>query len=148
MQLKYGRERVPGARPWDVFRPRSRSPCRPDHFTIKDPDSGAKTIPRDIKGAGSLFYGEHPAMTDNGTFIINGNRRVIVSQFAIGSPGRPFFSKAPTIAPTFLGKIIPYPRLRGWNCEYDTKEQFSTCVIRPHRRKFPRLHSFLRALGA
>ena len=50
----------------------------------KDPDTGAKTI-RDIKEQ-EVFYGDIPLMTDNGTFIINGTERVIVSQLH-RSPG-------------------------------------------------------------
>src|SRR2546429_3665045 len=56
----------------------------------KDPDSGAKTI-RDIKEQ-EVFYGDIPLMTENGTFIINGTERVIVSQLH-RSPGV-FFESA------------------------------------------------------
>ena len=44
----------------------------------KDPETGVSTI-RDIKEE-DVFFGEIPLMTDNGTFIINGTERVIVSQ--------------------------------------------------------------------
>src|SRR5437588_11666945 len=44
----------------------------------KDPDTSVKSI-RDIKEE-EVFFGEIPLMTDNGTFIINGTERVIVSQ--------------------------------------------------------------------
>src|SRR6185312_145703 len=50
----------------------------------KDPDTGAKSI-RDIKEQ-EVFFGDIPLMTDNGTFIINGTERVIVSQLH-RSPG-------------------------------------------------------------
>ena len=50
----------------------------------KDPDTGAKNI-RDIKEQ-EVFFGDIPLMTDNGTFIINGTERVIVSQLH-RSPG-------------------------------------------------------------
>src|SRR6266404_122610 len=81
----------------------------------KDPDTGAKTI-RDIKEQ-EVFYGDIPLMTENGTFIINGTERVIVSQLH-RSPGV-FFESANNRS-YFLGKIIPY---RGsWvEFEYDTK---------------------------
>src|SRR5216684_879593 len=81
----------------------------------KDPDSGAKTI-RDIKEQ-EVFYGDIPLMTENGTFVINGTERVIVSQLH-RSPGV-FFESANNRS-YFLGKIIPY---RGsWvEFEYDTK---------------------------
>jgi DNA-directed RNA polymerase subunit beta len=50
----------------------------------KDPDTGAKSI-RDIKEQ-EVFFGDIPLMTENGTFIINGTERVIVSQLH-RSPG-------------------------------------------------------------
>src|SRR6202021_851156 len=104
----------------------------------KDPDSGAKTI-RDIKEQ-EVFYGDIPLMTDNGTFIINGTERVIVTQLH-RSPGV-FFERANNPS-HFLGKIIPY---RGsWvEFEYDTKNILYVRIDR--KRKF--LGSiFLRALG-
>jgi DNA-directed RNA polymerase subunit beta len=104
----------------------------------KDPDSGAKTI-RDIKEQ-EVFYGDIPLMTENGTFIINGTERVIVSQLH-RSPGV-FFESANNKS-YFLGKIIPY---RGsWvEFEYDTKNILYVRIDR--KRKF--LGSiFLRALG-
>src|SRR5438876_521092 len=69
----------------------------------KDPDTGAKTI-RDIKEQ-EVYFGEIPLMTENGTFIINGTERVIVSQLH-RSPGV-FFESTPNKS-YFLGKIIPY----------------------------------------
>ena len=104
----------------------------------KDPDSGAKTI-RDIKEQ-EVFYGDIPLMTENGTFVINGTERVIVSQLH-RSPGV-FFESANNRS-YFLGKIIPY---RGsWvEFEYDTKNILYVRIDR--KRKF--LGSiFLRALG-
>jgi DNA-directed RNA polymerase subunit beta len=104
----------------------------------KDPDTGAKTI-RDIKEQ-EVFYGDIPLMTDNGTFIINGTERVIVSQLH-RSPG--VFFESANSRTYFLGKIIPY---RGsWvEFEYDTKNILYVRIDR--KRKF--LGSiFLRALG-
>ena len=49
-----------------------------------DEDTGAKSI-RDIKEQ-PVYMGDMPLMTDNGTFIINGTERVIVSQMH-RSPG-------------------------------------------------------------
>src|SRR6478672_7519749 len=103
----------------------------------KDPETGNKTI-RDIKEQ-EVFFGEIPLMTENGTFIINGTERVIVSQLH-RSPGV-FFTKES--AHTFLSKIIPY---RGsWvEFEYDQKNILYVRIDR--KRKF--LGSvFLRALG-
>ncbi len=104
----------------------------------KDPDTGAKNI-RDIKEQ-EVFFGDIPLMTDNGTFIINGTERVIVSQLH-RSPG--VFYESANNRTYFLGKIIPY---RGsWvEFEYDTKNILYVRIDR--KRKF--LGSiFLRALG-
>src|SRR6266850_1295529 len=100
----------------------------------KDPDTNVKSI-RDIKEE-EVFFGEIPLMTDNGTFIINGTERVIVSQLH-RSPGV-FFKRGQI----FIAKIIPY---RGsWvEFEYDQK---NLLYVRVGKRKF--LASiFLRALG-
>src|SRR5205823_11405917 len=104
----------------------------------KDPDSGAKSI-RDIKEQ-EVYFGEIPLMTENGTFIINGTERVIVSQLH-RSPGV-FFERVPAQG-YFLGKIIPY---RGsWvEFEYDTKNLLYVRIDR--KRKFYG-SVFLRALG-
>src|SRR4026208_2607738 len=100
----------------------------------KDPDTEVLSI-RDIKEE-EVFFGEIPLMTDNGTFIINGTERVIVSQLH-RSPG--VFFKRGAI---YIAKIIPY---RGsWvEFEYDQK---NLLYVRVGKRKF--LASiFLRALG-
>src|SRR5437879_1000232 len=104
----------------------------------KDAETGHKSI-RDIKEQ-EVYFGEIPLMTDNGTFVINGTERVIVSQLH-RSPGV-FFESNPQKT-YFLGKIIPY---RGsWvEFEYDTKNILYVRIDR--KRKF--LSSiFLRALG-
>ena len=104
----------------------------------KDPETGNKTI-RDIKEQ-EVFFGEIPLMTENGTFIINGTERVIVSQLH-RSPGV-FFERQPAQG-YFLGKIIPY---RGsWvEFEYDNKNLLHVRIDR--KRKFYGT-VFLRALG-
>jgi DNA-directed RNA polymerase subunit beta len=104
----------------------------------KDPTTGTKSV-RDIKEQ-EVFFGEIPLMTDNGTFIINGTERVIVSQLH-RSPGV-FFERVPAQG-YFLGKIIPY---RGsWvEFEYDNKNLLYVRIDR--KRKFYG-SVFLRALG-
>src|ERR1700681_2869003 len=100
----------------------------------KDPETETLSI-RDIKEE-EVFFGEIPLMTDNGTFIINGTERVIVSQLH-RSPGV-FFKRGAV----YIAKIIPY---RGsWvEFEYDQK---NLLYVRVGKRKF--LASiFLRALG-
>jgi DNA-directed RNA polymerase subunit beta len=100
----------------------------------KDPDTNVKSI-RDIKEE-EVFFGEIPLMTDNGTFIINGTERVIVSQLH-RSPGV-FFKRGQV----FIAKIIPY---RGsWvEFEYDQK---NLLYVRVGKRKFLAT-IFLRGLG-
>ena len=104
----------------------------------KDAETGEKTV-RDIKEQ-EVFFGEIPLMTENGTFIINGTERVIVSQLH-RSPGV-FFERVPAQG-YYLGKIIPY---RGsWvEFEYDNKNLLYVRIDR--KRKFYGT-VFLRALG-
>jgi DNA-directed RNA polymerase subunit beta len=104
----------------------------------KDAETGNKTI-RDIKEQ-EVFFGDIPLMTPNGTFIVNGTERVIVSQLH-RSPGV-FFETANNHT-YFLGKIIPY---RGsWvEFEYDQK---NTLYVRIDRKRKFLGTIFLRALG-
>src|SRR6202795_3516642 len=104
----------------------------------KDAETGQKSV-RDIKEQ-EVFFGEIPLMTNNGTFIINGTERVIVSQLH-RSPGV-FFERVAAQG-YYLGKIIPY---RGsWvEFEYDNKNLFYVRIDR--KRKFYG-SVFLRALG-
>ena len=104
----------------------------------KDPETGNKSI-RDMKEQ-EVFFGDIPLMTQNGTFIINGTERVIVSQLH-RSPG--VFFETANNRTYFLGKIIPY---RGsWvEFEYDQKNILYVRIDR--KRKFLGT-IFLRALG-
>src|SRR3970040_1849112 len=104
----------------------------------KDPDTGAKNI-RDIKEQ-EVFFGDVPLMTENGTFIINGTERVIVSQLH-RSPG--IFYESANNRSYFLGKIIPY---RGsWvEFEFDATNILS---VRVDRKRKLLGTIFLRALG-
>jgi DNA-directed RNA polymerase subunit beta len=103
----------------------------------RDPETGTRMM-RDAKEE-EVYFGDIPLMTDNGTFIINGTERVIVSQLH-RSPGVFFTKEGPR---SYLAKIIPY---RGsWvEFEYDQKDVLSVRIDR--KRKF---HGtvFLRALG-
>src|SRR6202142_2216725 len=104
----------------------------------KDPETGNRSI-RDMKEQ-EVFFGDIPLMTSNGTFIINGTERVIVSQLH-RSPGV-FFERVAAQG-YYLGKIIPY---RGsWvEFEYDNKNLLYVRIDR--KRKFYG-SVFLRALG-
>ena len=109
-----------------------------------DEDTGAKSV-KDIKEQ-DVFMGDMPLMTDNGTFIVNGTERVIVSQMH-RSPGVFFdHDKGKTHASgklLFAARIIPY---RGsWlDIEFDAKDIVYARIDR--RRKIP-VSSLLFALG-
>ncbi len=92
-----------------------------------------------------VYFGEIPLMTDNGTFIINGTERVIVSQLH-RSPG--VFFDQDQIKPHTGGKIFYYARIipyRGsWiDFEFDQKDLLYARIDR--RRKIP-VTILLRAL--
>src|ERR1700721_2161602 len=105
----------------------------------KDPETGIKTL-RDMKEQ-EVFFGDIPLMSANGTFIVNGTERVIVSQLP-RSPG--VFFETANNRTYFLGKIIPY---RGsWvEFEYDQK---NTLYVRIDRKRKFLGTIFLRALGS
>ena len=109
-----------------------------------DDDTGAKSV-KDIKEQ-DVFMGDMPLMTPNGTFIVNGTERVIVSQMH-RSPGVFFdHDKGKTHASgklLFACRIIPY---RGsWlDFEFDAKDLVFARIDR--RRKLP-VTTLLYALG-
>src|ERR671913_161527 len=109
-----------------------------------DPDTGAKSV-KDIKEQ-DVYMGDMPLMTDNGTFIVNGTERVIVSQMH-RSPGVFFdHDKGKTHSSgklLFAARIIPY---RGsWlDIEFDAKDIVYARIDR--KRKLP-VTSLLYALG-
>jgi DNA-directed RNA polymerase subunit beta len=100
-----------------------------------DEDTGARSI-RDIKEQ-DVYMGDMPLMTKNGTFIINGTERVIVSQMH-RSPGVFFdHDKGKTHSSgkyLFAARVIPY---RGsWlDFEFDAKDHLYVRIDR--RRKLP-----------
>ncbi|SMY06436.1 DNA-directed RNA polymerase subunit beta [Flavimaricola marinus] len=109
-----------------------------------DEDTGAKSV-KDIKEQ-DVFMGDMPLMTHNGTFIVNGTERVIVSQMH-RSPGVFFdHDKGKTHSSgklLFACRIIPY---RGsWlDFEFDAKDLVFCRIDR--RRKLP-VTTLLYALG-
>ena len=109
-----------------------------------DEDTGAKSV-KDIKEQ-DVFMGDMPLMTPNGTFIVNGTERVIVSQMH-RSPGVFFdHDKGKTHSSgklLFACRIIPY---RGsWlDFEFDAKDIVFCRIDR--RRKLP-VTTLLYALG-
>lgn len=102
---------------------------------IYDKDSPARAI-KDIKEQ-EVFMGEVPLMTENGTFVVNGTERVIVSQLH-RSPGVFFdHDKGKTHSSgklLFSARVIPY---RGsWlDFEFDPKDNVFVRIDR--RRKLP-----------
>ena len=109
-----------------------------------DEDTGAKSV-KDIKEQ-DVYMGDMPLMTDNGTFIVNGTERVIVSQMH-RSPGV-FFDHDKGKSHSsgkllFAARIIPY---RGsWlDIEFDAKDIVFARIDR--RRKIP-VTSLMFALG-
>jgi DNA-directed RNA polymerase subunit beta len=109
-----------------------------------DPETQAKSV-KDIKEQ-DVYMGDIPLMTSNGTFIVNGTERVIVSQMH-RSPGVFFdHDKGKTHSSgklLFAARIIPY---RGsWlDIEFDAKDIVHARTDR--RRKIP-VTSLLYALG-
>ena len=109
-----------------------------------DPDTQAKSV-LDIKEQ-DVYMGDMPLMTDNGTFVVNGTERVIVSQMH-RSPGVFFdHDRGKTHSSgkiLFAAHVIPY---RGsWlDFEFDAKDLVNVRVDR--RRKLPAT-TLLHALG-
>src|SRR5215468_9928699 len=109
-----------------------------------DQETGAKSV-KDIKEQ-DVYMGDVPFMTENGTFVVNGTERVIVSQMH-RSPGVFFdHDRGKTHASgklLFAARIIPY---RGsWlDFEFDAKDIVHVRIDR--RRKLPAT-TLLYALG-
>ncbi len=109
-----------------------------------DPDTQAKSV-KDIKEQ-DVYMGDIPLMTKNGTFVVNGTERVIVSQMH-RSPGV-FFDHDKGKSHSsgkilFAARVIPY---RGsWlDFEFDAKDLIYARIDR--RRKLP-VTTLLHALG-
>lgn len=134
----------------DECRQRDMTYAAPLKLTLRlivfdvDEDTGAKSV-KDIKEQ-DVYMGDIPFMTDNGTFVINGTERVIVSQMH-RSPGVFFdHDKGKTHSSgklLFAARVIPY---RGsWlDIEFDAKDVVYARIDR--RRKIP-MTSLLMALG-
>jgi len=109
-----------------------------------DKESGVQSI-RDIKEQ-EVYFGEIPLMTENGTFIINGTERVIVSQLH-RSPGVFFdHDKGKTHSSgkiLYSARIIPY---RGSWLDFDFDHKDILWVRIDRRRKLPAT-VLLKALG-
>src|SRR5439155_27078716 len=95
----------------------------------KDAETGNRSI-RDIKEQ-EVFFGDVPLMTANGTFIVNGTERVIVSQLH-RSPGV-FFETANNCT-YFLGNIIRY---RGSLVDFEYGQNNVPSVRIERKRRVP-----------
>ena len=113
-------------------------------LVIWDVESGRRSI-KNVKEQ-EVYFGEIPLMTPNGTFMVNGTERVIVSQLH-RSPGVFFEHDKGRTHSTgkllYSARVIPY---RGsWiDFEFDPKDVLFVRIDR--RRKFPAT-VLLRALG-
>ena len=115
-------------------------------LVVFDTDRSTEPKPiRDIKEQ-EIYFGEIPLMTENGTFIVNGTERVIVSQLH-RSPGIFFdHDKGKTLASgklIYSARVIP---IRGsWlDLEFDSKDLLYVRIDR--RRKMP-VTILLKAMG-
>jgi len=108
----------------------------------EDPETAQVEI-RDIKEQ-ECYMGEVPLMTEQGTFIINGAERVIVSQLH-RSPGVSFSSAThPNGKLTYSSRIIPY---RGAWVEFEVDIYSVMHVMIDRKRKIPAT-TFLRAFAS
>jgi DNA-directed RNA polymerase subunit beta len=108
-------------------------------LSAKDPDTEefVNTVEQEV------YLGNVPFMTEQGTFVINGAERVIVSQLH-RSPGVAFAQTVhPNGTPLYSARIIP---LRGSWVEFATDINFVMYVYIDRRKKFPAT-TLLRALG-
>jgi len=91
-----------------------------------------------------VFLGDFPMMTGNGTFIVNGTERVVVSQL-VRSPGVYFDQSIDKTSDKdiFTSKMIPG---RGAWLEFDTDKK-DTVGVRVDRKRRQFVSAFVRALG-
>ena len=109
-----------------------------------DENTGAKSV-KDIKEQ-DVYMGDMPLMTQNGTFIVNGTERVIVSQMHRSSPGVFFDHDRARPIPRQVPVRLPHHPYRGsWlDFEFDAKDIVFARIDR--RRKLP-VTTLLYALG-
>src|SRR5581483_6271256 len=91
-----------------------------------------------------IFMGDFPLMTEEGTFIVNGVERDVVSQL-VRSPGIYFTAEyaAGTDRNLYMGKLIPN---RGAWLEFETSNKNLLTVKIDRKRKIP-VTTLLRAIG-
>ena len=118
---------------------RDASYARPLHVTARFLNRGTG----EIKEQG-VFLGDFPMMTENGTFVINGTERVVVSQL-VRSPGVYFDRSIDKISgkDVYGAKIIPG---QGAWCLFDIDKR-DTMGVKVDRKRRQYITSFVRALG-
>ncbi len=89
-----------------------------------------------------VFMGDFPMMTDQGTFIINGTERIVVSQL-VRSPGVYYSSEMDSGKQIYKAQIIP-SRGAWLEFEVDKRDQLMVSIDRKRKQSAT---MFLRALG-
>ena len=90
-----------------------------------------------------VFLGDLPLMTEDGSFVINGADRVIVSQIH-RSPGTYFTSAPKGLGKTYMASVIPMPKRGPWiELEFDNSD---VLWMKVNKKKFP-FTLILRVLG-
>ena len=125
--------------------PFSQDECREKDLTYQAPMyAKLQLIHRDtgLIKEDEVFLGDLPLMTEDGSFIVNGADRVIVSQIH-RSPGV-YFTVDQARPGKFVGSVIPLPKRGPWiDLEF---EQSGVVVMKVNKKKFP-LALLLRVLG-
>jgi DNA-directed RNA polymerase subunit beta len=93
----------------------------------------------------TIYFGEFPLMTENGTFIINGTERVVVSQL-IRSPGVYFSAEDDPSSGRPLGQAKLIPDRGAW-MEFETRKS-DYIVVKFNRKRTIPVTILLRALAA
>ena len=131
------------------FRPAKYSPqeCKEREITFSQPLYVRTRLVMKETGEikeQEIFMGDFPMMTDNGTFIINGAERVVVSQL-VRSPGIYFVTERSPSSNRGLcmAKLIPS---RGAWLEFETSNK-DVLSVKVDRKRKVSASTFLRALG-
>jgi DNA-directed RNA polymerase subunit beta len=93
----------------------------------------------------TIYFGEFPLMTENGTFIINGTERVVISQL-IRSPGVYFSADEDPASGRPLGQAKLLPDRGAW-MEFETRKS-DYMVLKFNRKRTIPVTILLRALAA
>lgn len=125
--------------------PFDQDECREKDLTYQSPLYGKLQLIHKDTGLikeDEVFLGDLPLMTPDGSFIVNGADRVIVSQIH-RSPGV-YFTPDQTRPGKYVASVIPLPKRGPWiDLEF---EQSGIVVMKINKKKFP-LALLLRALG-